>query len=106
MSEQITTKQAGRQPAGAAGAWPADPVAYLQTKGWTPCGDPRYPGTSWLDPAKPEKDTEEWEVVGQRTKPNREVEEIKQLRITPRAFPVSLEDAVTTQLERDRSGRR
>lgn len=101
MSETTSKKPAAPEATGH--GWPADPVAFLLSKGWEPLGDPRHPRCTWLDPTKPRKDSERKVTVGTKTLPNKRVVEVQQTRITPRVYPVSLEDAVDTQLRRDRN---
>lgn len=94
--------------------YPKDAPQYLIQKGWRHEGDPYHPHTLWLDPTKPDVETQEWRVVGKRVPSNvadmtlEEAErrgvavEIKQLVITPRVFGVRVVEAVALQMDRDR----
>ena len=78
-----------------------DPVGYLIAKGWRPNGDPRKPDCGWYDPTKPVKETSEERVILRRELPDGSHEEKKGLFVTPPAFPVSMHEAVCTQVDRD-----
>lgn len=78
-----------------------DPVGYLLAKGWKPDGDPRKPGCGWLDPQKPKQERKEERVILEVELPDGSKEQRKGLFVTPAAFPVSLHEAVSLQVDRD-----
>lgn len=78
------------------------PGEYLLSKGWKPQGDPRRHWTKWLDPTKPEKETYSKRLALTRVDPRtKKVEEIYQTVVTPAAWPLSRNEAVLIQIERD-----
>jgi hypothetical protein len=83
----------------------SDPVAYLMAKGWTPDGQPGASGCQWYDPTQPKAQKVEEVKIGVRKNGNRE-DPIIQKRITPKAWPLSLADAVQTQKARDAAAAR
>lgn len=82
----------------------ANPAQWLVAKGWLPQGDPRLPSCRWLDPAKPVKEMQEEVAIMERKTPSGAKEVVKQLHITPPAWPMTIDDAIATQTLRDAAG--
>lgn len=80
-----------------------DPVGYLLARGWSPeeGSKANAPGTRWIDPEKPKVATEERVKVGEKVLPGNKTEPIFQTRITMPAWPMTRQEAVSMQMERD-----
>lgn len=88
--------------------YPKDVPGYLIAAGWAPMGDPQKYETMWLDPTRPDEDAEEYRVTGVRKivtqqYPEGRDQEVRQLVVTPRAFPMTRHEALETQMKRDRA---
>jgi hypothetical protein len=77
------------------------PVEYLQSRGWKCEGNPKSKAARWLDPTKPLKDSYEKRPVAERKKPDGSKEIIEQTFCTPAVWPLTRDDAVAVQMERD-----
>ena len=78
-----------------------DPAGYLLAHKWRPLGEIKRSNCRWIDPTRPLKDSYERKKVGVRQLPNGTVEEVFQTHFTAAAFPVSRDEAVAIQMERD-----
>jgi len=104
MSTETNTLTAPTAPAQKSKAPDPDtnPIGYLMHYGWVPQGNPKSRTTLWMDPTKPTKDerrmVERMRIVDKKTKK----EEITmQEEYTPAGWPLSRDQALDVQMERD-----
>lgn len=90
-----------------------DPSGYLLAKGWKPLGPPKSPRTEWIDPTKPWPDgvysripvfsKDQFGNESRQTHKNEKNQTIQteQVLWSPAAVPMTQEQAIRTQVERE-----
>lgn len=78
-----------------------DPIGYLRHHGWKCDGDPKRRTSRWLDPTKPATAKDEKVKIGERALPGGKKEDVHQVYHTPAVWPISRDEAVQIQQDRD-----